>query len=143
MFYLSHNPESKQWVVQLQAGGSCGTYDSCLDRSRGSFGSSINYTDYMTGTFVASDDPAENPMFSSWNKVFVPYCRYRTLSVEGIFRKFHTIAQCQKISFPPPPPPSNGRFFILQPPSPRKLVYLHTLLLKFWLLRPPSPRNFQ
>lgn len=30
----------------------------------------------MTGTFVASDDPGENPMFSSWNKVFVPYCRY-------------------------------------------------------------------
>ena len=76
VFYVSRNPESKHWVVQLQAGGSCGTYDSCLDRSRGSFGSSTNYSDYMTGTFVASDDPAENPMFSLWNKVFVPYCRY-------------------------------------------------------------------
>ncbi|KAL9989249.1 hypothetical protein ACROYT_G003778 [Oculina patagonica] len=74
VFYLSRNPESKHWVVQLQAGGSCGTYDSCLDRSKGSFGSSKNYSDFMTGTFVASDDPAENPMFSSWNKVFVPYC---------------------------------------------------------------------
>ena len=75
VFYLSHNPDSKHWVVQLQAGGSCGTYDSCLDRSRGSFGSSRNYSDFLTGTFVASGDPAENSMFSSWNKVFVPYCR--------------------------------------------------------------------
>lgn len=74
VFYLSQNPDSKHWVVQLQAGGSCGTYDSCLDRSRGSFGSSRNYSDFLTGTFVASGDPAENPMFSSWNKVFVPYC---------------------------------------------------------------------
>lgn len=74
VFYLSRNPYSKHWVVQLQAGGSCGTYDSCLDRSRGSFGSSQNYSDYLTGTFVASNDPGENPMFSSWNKVFVPYC---------------------------------------------------------------------
>ena len=79
MFYLSHNPDSKHWVVQLQAGGSCGTYDSCLDRSRGSFGSSRNYSDFMTGTFIASDDPGENPMFSLWNKVFVPYCRYLLL----------------------------------------------------------------
>lgn len=76
LFYLSRNPDSKHWVVQLQAGGSCGTYDSCLDRSKGPFGSSKNYSDFLTGTFVASDDPAENPMFSSWNKVFVPYCRY-------------------------------------------------------------------
>lgn len=76
VFYLSRNPDSKHWVVQLQAGGSCGTYDSCLDRSRSLLGSSRNYSDFMTGTFVASDDPGENPMFSSWNKVFVPYCRY-------------------------------------------------------------------
>lgn len=74
VFYLSRNPHSKHWIVQLQAGGSCGTYDSCLHRSRGSFGSSRNYSDYLTGTFVASDDPGENPMFHSWNKVFVPYC---------------------------------------------------------------------
>lgn len=74
VFYLSRNPDSKHWVVQLQAGGSCGTYDSCLDRSRSLLGSSRNYSDFMTGTFVASDDPGENPMFSSWNKVFVPYC---------------------------------------------------------------------
>ena len=73
---MSRNLDSKHWVVQLQAGGSCGTYDSCLDRSKGSLGSSRNYSDFLTGTFVASDDPAENPMFSSWNKVFVPYCRY-------------------------------------------------------------------
>ena len=81
VFYLSRNPDSKHWVVQLQAGGSCGTYDSCLDRSKGLFGSSRNYSDFMTGTFVVSDDPGENPMFSSWNKVFVPYCRYSCITV--------------------------------------------------------------
>lgn len=74
VFYLSRNSDSKYWVVQLQEGGSCGTYESCLHRSRGPLGSSRNYSDYLTGTFVASDDPQENPMFSSWNKVFVPYC---------------------------------------------------------------------
>ncbi|XP_031565813.1 carboxylesterase notum2-like [Actinia tenebrosa] len=28
----------------------------------------------MTGTFLSSDDPNENPTFASWNKVYVPYC---------------------------------------------------------------------
>ena len=75
VFYLSRNRDSRHWVVQLQAGGSCRTYNSCLLRSKGSFGSSTSYADVLTGTFLASDDPHDNPMFSQWNKVYVPYCR--------------------------------------------------------------------
>ncbi|XP_031574737.1 palmitoleoyl-protein carboxylesterase NOTUM-like [Actinia tenebrosa] len=74
VFYLSHNPLSKNWIIQLQAGGSCGSVEACRERAKGRYGSSKDYDLYMTGTFLSSDDPNENPTFASWNKVYVPYC---------------------------------------------------------------------
>ncbi|XP_048587605.1 palmitoleoyl-protein carboxylesterase NOTUM [Nematostella vectensis] len=74
VFYLSRNPYSKDWVIQLQAGGSCGDHKTCHERAKGSFGSSKDYELYMTGSFLSSDNPNENPTFASWNKVLVPYC---------------------------------------------------------------------
>lgn len=76
VFYVSHNPLSSNWVIQLQAGGSCSTHKSCHERAKGHYGSSKDYQLYMTGTFLASDDPNENPTFASWSKVFIPYCRW-------------------------------------------------------------------
>lgn len=74
VFYLSRNHDSKNWVVQLQAGGSCDNFQSCQERVKGPYGSSQSYDQYMKGVFVVSDDPRENPTFASWNKVYVPYC---------------------------------------------------------------------
>jgi hypothetical protein len=80
VFYLSHNPSSKNWIIQLQAGGSCGSHKACHERAKGLYGSSKEYDLYMTGTFLSSDDPNQNPTFASWNKVYVPYCRLVLIS---------------------------------------------------------------
>lgn len=74
VFYLSRNSESRNWVIRLQAGGSCVTQQECLLRKETPFGSSKYSHKAITGTFVTSDDPRENPTFHNWNKVFIPYC---------------------------------------------------------------------
>ena len=75
VFYLSRNSESSNWIIRLQAGGSCVTQQECLLRQQTPFGSSKYSHKSITGTFVTSDDPSENPTFHNWNKVFIPYCR--------------------------------------------------------------------
>ena len=78
-FYISRNRKSRHWVIRLQAGGSCVMYSECYDRQKTAFGSSKPLQDYITGTFLTSDDPKINPTFHKWNKVFIPYCRYVSL----------------------------------------------------------------
>ena len=73
-FYISRNPKSRNWVIRLQAGGSCVLFSECYDRKTTVFGSSEYLQDFITGTFVTSDDPSINPTFHKWNKVFIPYC---------------------------------------------------------------------
>ena len=72
---MSRNPDSPNWVIRLQAGGSCISQQECLDRRMTSFGSSKHLRRTLTGTFLTSDDPKQNPTFHKWNKIFIPYCR--------------------------------------------------------------------
>lgn len=75
-YYLSRQWESTNWVIHLQGGGSCITYEECRLRSEGPLGSSLPLDDRITGEWTLSNDPKINPTFHSWNKVLIPYCRY-------------------------------------------------------------------
>eukprot|EP00794_Sanderia_malayensis_P016178 gene16178-17803_t len=74
VFYRSIYTSSQNWIVHLQAGGSCISESDCLERSNGPLGSSIHMDYSLTGEYTLSDDPKINPTFHSWNKVFIPYC---------------------------------------------------------------------
>lgn len=73
-FYISRNRKNRNWVIRLQAGGSCVLFSECYDRKTTAFGSSKYLQNSITGTFLTSDDPNINPTFNKWNKVFIPYC---------------------------------------------------------------------
>ena len=78
-YYLSRQWESTNWVIHLQGGGSCITYEECRLRSEGPLGSSLPLDDQITGEWTLSNDPKINPTFHSWNKVLIPYCRYNRI----------------------------------------------------------------
>lgn len=84
-FYISRNRKSRNWVIRLQGGGSCVMFSECYDRQTTPFGSSKYLEEYVTGTFLTSDDPEINPTFHNWNKVFIPYCRCRLNSFINYF----------------------------------------------------------
>ncbi|XP_066922282.1 uncharacterized protein [Clytia hemisphaerica] len=73
-YYLSRQWESNNWVIHLQGGGSCITYDECRSRSEGPLGSSLPLDAHITGEWTLSNDPKINPTFHKWNKVLIPYC---------------------------------------------------------------------
>jgi hypothetical protein len=80
-FYISRNRKNRNWVIRLQAGGSCVLFSECYDRKTTAFGSSKYLQNSITGTFLTSDDPNINPTFNKWNKVFIPYCRWTKLTL--------------------------------------------------------------
>lgn len=73
-YYISHHAHSKDWVIHLQSGGGCITFDECSDRANGPLGSSIPLDSKITGECMLSNDPKINPTFHQWNKVLIPYC---------------------------------------------------------------------
>lgn len=74
-FYISRNKRNRNWIIRLQAGGSCVLFSECYERRNTAFGSSKYLPQFMTGTFLTSNDATINPTFHKWNKVYIPYCR--------------------------------------------------------------------
>ena len=59
----------------LEGGGICESNDDCAGRAQGDLGSSKDYAPTIyPGRGMLEFNESTNPDFSSWNRVFVPYC---------------------------------------------------------------------
>ena len=78
VMYVRTNPESSHWLIHLQAGGDCNSYDSCyqrwcgLDAYSASKMSTWHTPEAMAATGIFQDDPSN--MFRTWNVVYGYYC---------------------------------------------------------------------
>jgi hypothetical protein len=73
-YYTQLNASSPNWVLWIEGGGVCESYDDCVGRQKGSLGSSKYFDKSHAASQLISNDPAENPDFASWNHVWIPYC---------------------------------------------------------------------
>lgn len=76
-FYASMNSSSNDFVVRLMGGGGCVTEEE--DCAEGIREGSILYSSNglpatATGFGVLSGDAAENPLYSTYNRILMPYC---------------------------------------------------------------------
>lgn len=71
------------WMVHWQGGGWCTSLNDCAGRAKGALGSSKTFAtdkDTILGGYdggahgLFSSDPAINPRFWNWTKVYVRYC---------------------------------------------------------------------
>mmetsp|Transcript_2368 Transcript_2368/g.1699 ORF Transcript_2368/g.1699 Transcript_2368/m.1699 type:complete len:399 (+) Transcript_2368:54-1250(+) len=71
------NPVNKnKWVIYLNGGGECDTYDACWYQTSNALGSSKYFSSEVdaSGWFLGSDYCTYNPTFCEWNHVYDPYC---------------------------------------------------------------------
>ena len=76
-FYFG--PQSKQkWIVFFESGGFCSSLEDCNERYRNqnstAFMTSNDLPDKVTGKDLLSASKEENPTFSDYTHVLVPYC---------------------------------------------------------------------
>ncbi|KAL7571407.1 hypothetical protein ACA910_007712 [Epithemia clementina (nom. ined.)] len=63
------------YVLYFQGGGWCYTRESCIQRQQTYLGSSLHYPDVIHhDPTLMSTNPWTNPLFSTFNHVFLPYC---------------------------------------------------------------------
>jgi hypothetical protein len=73
--YLAGNTSSTKFIIWLEGGGICESLSDCEGRAQGDLGSSISYKLYRNTTRgMLKHDLVENPDFSDFNRVYVPYC---------------------------------------------------------------------
>ena len=58
----------------MQGGGWCYDEDACLERSKGSLGSSKKWAATENFDGLLSDVKEDNPDFYQWNVVYIKYC---------------------------------------------------------------------
>lgn len=71
------NSSSNDFVVRLMGGGGCvGDEEKCTTGIRDGtiIFSSAGMPGVATGYGVLSGDAAENPLYSTYNRILVPYC---------------------------------------------------------------------
>lgn len=74
-----HEADPKNILFYMIGGASCGedslsaTLESCYQRSKTMYGSSIYWPDTRVGQGIQSTDPAKN-IFANWTKVVMLYC---------------------------------------------------------------------
>ncbi len=76
VFYLQAGTASGKWIIYFQGGLWCYDLESCNARMKASpsLMSSKSYTAQAYFGGVLDDASERNPLFSDWNKVFLPYC---------------------------------------------------------------------
>ena len=72
-FYLARNASSPDWIFELEGGGECTKFSSCVTRTFSSLGSSKYFKKSATLGFLLQDTPS-NPNIRTWNRVFLKYC---------------------------------------------------------------------
>jgi hypothetical protein len=74
LYYLGRNTFSTKYVIWLEGGGICQSLEDCQGRANSSLGSSKASLPVMdVGQGMMRADPASNPDFYEWNRVYVPY----------------------------------------------------------------------
>lgn len=76
---MATNDSSSDFIVYLQGGPACAhnltlCAELMLENSNGLFFTSNGFPDYISAYKFLSDDPEENPLYSSYSRVYVPYC---------------------------------------------------------------------
>lgn len=85
IYYLDLQPNSRGWVIFLEGGGGCSSFSECNERWTEDGGrnqplmssSPSRFGDFpvrVTGRDILSSDPSQNPLFSNYSHVVVPYC---------------------------------------------------------------------
>ncbi|KAJ4889157.1 Pectin acetylesterase 2 [Raphanus sativus] len=65
---------AKNWIIQFEGGGWCGTIEDCINMKKTRHGSSKYMEKQIPFTGILSDKAAENPDFYNWNRVKVRSC---------------------------------------------------------------------
>eukprot|EP00903_Cladosiphon_okamuranus_P010126 g9589.t1 len=76
-FYMAANTSSKNFIFHLMGGGGCAyneTYCEEIREISAPLLTSDGWPDVTVGSGLLSADSAENPLYSTFNRVFVPYC---------------------------------------------------------------------
>ena len=74
LYYIGRNASSTKYVIWLEGGGICQSLADCQNRAKGSLGSSKRSLPVQNvGQGMMQADPAANPDFYEWNRVYVPY----------------------------------------------------------------------
>lgn len=80
---MATNDSSSDFIVYIQGGPACAhnltlCTELMLENSKGDgtalFFTSNGFPDEIAAYKFLSDDPDENPLYSSYNRVYVPYC---------------------------------------------------------------------
>lgn len=66
-----------RWLVYQEGGGWCSSFPDCAARANSSLGSSKSLPEssetVMQENGYLSNDPATNPLFATWTKIYLPY----------------------------------------------------------------------
>lgn len=75
-YYVATNASSRDWVIDIAGGGWCDSAASCVNRiaSSSRLASSITWGPTSGGNGITSGSASDNPEYSSYNRVFFPYC---------------------------------------------------------------------
>jgi hypothetical protein len=79
-YYLDMGDDPTRWVIWLAGGGVCADLSECQYRAKGGLGSSKGWPSrrtadkYHGGDEILYNGEDDNPAFSSWSKVYIPYC---------------------------------------------------------------------
>ncbi|EPS70094.1 hypothetical protein M569_04669, partial [Genlisea aurea] len=65
---------AKNWLIILEGGGWCATYDECRLRGYSSFGSTKKRDRSIYFGWLKSGNASVNPDFYDWNRVSITYC---------------------------------------------------------------------
>ena len=80
IYYMKHSPGSSKWVIYLEGGGGCSSFEDCNQRWTAQGGrnrplmSSMGYPGNVTGEDILSNSRIRNPQFYNHTHVLVPYC---------------------------------------------------------------------
>ena len=85
-----------KWVIHVNGGGWCYSFEQCAQRARGWLGSSNKYPSCLEGrsntTFLStylSGDPVHNPAMYAWNAVVVWYCDGSSYAGDAMHTRAH------------------------------------------------------
>ena len=91
--YFSSSKETK-FVIELQGGGECATLTQCTEKLNTNLGSSTKFEKTLNSLSFLNDlDSNRNPVFSTYNHVFIPYVASHTHSEHFTLRSSQTPTQ--------------------------------------------------
>jgi hypothetical protein len=77
-YYLELGSDPTRWVIWMQGGGVCPNLKECQFRAKGALGTSKLWPARRAagplGDEILGMGEDDNPGFSTWSKVFIPYC---------------------------------------------------------------------